>query len=560
MSRYISTITPPEYSSSLPAYERVPIVMLSPAHETFETPYDELLRISRMSISTRTQSTWERDSTMGGSREQSLLDEAEQTQKGFGFDGVEVQVEEDEEPGFVSRFSAVSGGTWSTRAHDPEPEYEGDLEREEAISIGLSLSHPRPGYNARQRESYQGENEELYQEPSLPRISTSTRDPWDTHSVHEEETHSYHDDLPSRSPSPSHEPYTTHSANVYRDTSHVLISEVSSILAAKGIGCLLWGEHLLRTYGSSIHAHDYKFLLEDAAVLPGFFALLDAGFEECPGSFDDLNPNLNPSTTSNTDSDNERESPAYICPLIHKHNLLTQAGASIHKSKYHGFPAKHVHFRIDDSEADSEADSIVIGLYRKSLHLPTQFTSLDPPEIWPGEMGRIANNGRLVYANELGPRPTKSHGGRFPSDLGSEVLMLSPMYLIETLILLGNRDSRTPGSRSLWTKWLMHLRETYLLHNYNLSLWDDRSLLPEILRPVWESASDAELNRVDEPIMNVWRDLAWTLAGVDVDAAKRMGHMGFDCTFQRVSGEWVEERRADFEWRVRVGRGGRVVG
>ena len=77
-----------------------------------------------------------------------------------------------------------------------------------------------------------------------------------------------------------------------------------------------------------------------------------------------------------------------------------------------------------------------------------------------------------------------------------------------SLILLGNRDSRTPGSRSLWTKWLMYLRETYLCHNYNLPLWDDKALLPEILRPVWEAAADAEMNRVDEPIMNVWRDLA----------------------------------------------------
>ncbi|KAL4947510.1 hypothetical protein BDW69DRAFT_190129 [Aspergillus filifer] len=511
--------------------------MLSPAREIFEEPYDESYWISRISVSTHGIGNTNTD----GSREQSLLEEASQTHNSFEIE--EIDSNSFEEPELVSRFSSATRDAWSAHAHDPEGELELEPEDEESVSIALSLSNPSSGHDVRESESYHDYKEELYEEPSLPRISSSTRDPWDTHSIHEE-LHSDHDELPSRVSSPSHEPYTTRSVDVYRDTSHVHISEVSLILAAKGIGCVLWGEHLLRTYGSSIRAHDYKFLLEDAAILPAFFGLLEAGFEECP-SFDD------------PDEGNEEDPEAYICPLIHKHNLLTQAGATIHKSKYHSFPSKHVHFRLNNTNTAR----IVIGLYRKSLHLPTQFAAIDPPDIMPGEVGRLASHGRLVYANEFGPRPTKSHGGRFPSDLGPDVpvLILSPMYLVETLILLGNRDSRTPGARSLWTKWLMELRETYLLHNYGLSAWDDKALLPEVLRPVWEAASDAEMNRVDEPIMCVWRDLAWTLAGVDVDFAKRSGHMGFDCAFQRLSAEWVEERRADFEWRVRRGRGGAYI-
>ncbi|KAL4942734.1 hypothetical protein BDV06DRAFT_235248 [Aspergillus oleicola] len=300
----------------------------------------------------------------------------------------------------------------------------------------------------------------------------------------------------------------------YSDPSHLLIAEVSNILAGKGIGALLWGEHLLRTYGSSINAHDYKFLLEDAAILPAYITLLDAGFDECPET--------------------------YPCPVVHKLEFLLEtrrSGRPVHASKHHGFPAKHVHFNT--GSGSNNLYPIVVGLYRKSIYLPSQFALLDPPDIMPGEMGRLGSHGRFLFAHELRPRVTENHSGRFPDELEKDVLIPSPMYLVETLILLGNRDSRTPGARSIWTNWLMHLREAYICHNKGLAAWDDRSLLPELLRPVWKEAIDSEISRIDEPIMHVWRDLAWTLAGVDVGFAKMTGHLGYEESLNRISVDWV---------------------
>lgn len=73
----------------------------------------------------------------------------------------------------------------------------------------------------------------------------------------------------------------------------------------------------------------------------------------------------------------------------------------------------------------------------------------------------------------------------------------------------------------------MHLREGYIEHGRGLDVWDEKAFLPEVLRPVWRYASDSEISRLQEPIMGVWRDLAWTLVGVDVERAKRTGHLAF---------------------------------
>lgn len=148
------------------------------------------------------------------------------------------------------------------------------------------------------------------------------------------------------------------------------------------------------------------------------------------------------------------------------------------------------------------------------------------PDIKPGHLGRVTSLGRLIYAHEVGPRPTPARGGRFPDFLAG-VLIPSPMYLVEMLIGLGLRDCRIPGARSIWTRWLMYLREAYVEHGRGLDVWDEKALLPEVLRPVWRQASDSEISRLQEPIMGVWRDLAWVLAGVDVERAKRTGHLAF---------------------------------
>lgn len=168
----------------------------------------------------------------------------------------------------------------------------------------------------------------------------------------------------------------------------------------------------------------------------------------------------------------------------------------------------------------------MLALYRKSDFFPTPLAGGSPPDIKPGPLGRATSLGRLIYAHEVGPRPTPSRGGRFPDSLGG-VLIPSPMYLVEILIGLGIRDCRIPGARSIWTRWLMHLREGYIEHGRGLDVWDEKAFLPEVLRPVWRYASDSEISRLQEPIMGVWRDLAWTLVGVDVERAKRTGHLAF---------------------------------
>ncbi|KAL4914339.1 hypothetical protein BDW62DRAFT_204732 [Aspergillus aurantiobrunneus] len=287
----------------------------------------------------------------------------------------------------------------------------------------------------------------------------------------------------------------------YEDPSHSTIHTISQTLAAKDIGCLLWGEHLLRTYGSSLPAQDYKFILEDHEITPGFHALLEAGYLICTGQ--------------------------YPCPIHFLMRTLADAHRTKHPSHRHPFPSKHVHMH---SHSNNPCP-VVIGLYRKSLYLPppppSAFADREPPEILPGPVGRIHSIGQFIYAHELGPAPTASRGGRFPAHL-SNILIPSPMYLVEILITLGINHCRIPGARSIWTEWLMLLREAYLDHGRGLAAWDDTWLLAEAYRPVWREAIDAQISRIEQPVMPVWRDLAWGLVGVDVERAKRAGHWGFE--------------------------------
>ncbi len=87
----------------------------------------------------------------------------------------------------------------------------------------------------------------------------------------------------------------------------------------------------------------------------------------------------------------------------------------------------------------------------------------------------------------------------------------------------------------------MYLREAYVEHGRGLDVWDEKVLLPEVLNPVWRQASDSEISRLQEPIMGVWRDLAWALVGVDVDRAKRTGHLAFQDWMVR---QWDREETA----------------
>ncbi|KAL4931382.1 uncharacterized protein BDV17DRAFT_288927 [Aspergillus undulatus] len=312
------------------------------------------------------------------------------------------------------------------------------------------------------------------------------------------------------------------STQTYEDPSHAIIHKVSSALASKDIGCLLWGEHLLRTYASSITATDYKFLFEDDEIFTAYDALLDSntetntGFTECDG--------------------------AYSCPVLYKMDEV--ADPDPHPSEFHDFPTAHVHLHEDSNNPYP----IVIGLYAKSQYLPMhnegEFAVMDPPLIIPGFAGRLPSQGRFICAHEIGPRPSKmgNHGGRFEYHLGKDVLLPSPMYLIETLILLGNRDSRVPGARNIWTYWLSELRIAYINHNQGLDAWDEKGLsLPEMLRPVWKEAIDSEISKLDEPVMSVWRNLAWDFAGVQKDLGIRWKfHLGYSLGMEQWE-RWPEE-------------------
>ncbi|KAL4781232.1 hypothetical protein BJX76DRAFT_363750 [Aspergillus varians] len=273
--------------------------------------------------------------------------------------------------------------------------------------------------------------------------------------------------------------------SAYKDPSHTTIYQITQCLAREGIGCLLWGEHLLRAYACAMPATDYKFILEDDDITPAFTILHSTGYPECTGQ--------------------------YPCPLNSPTDTIAQTPTLQHRSHRHPFPEKHLHIHADPNNPHRT----IIGLYLKSHCFPPSPPKVKHPDICAGPAGRVCSIGRFLYAHEHGPEPTPARGGRFPAHLGS-VLVPSPMYLIEMLIHLGVRDCRVPGARSIWTRWLMVLREAFVDHGRGLAVWDEKSFLPEAMRPVWRHAIDSEISWAQEPVMNVWRDLAWTLAGVYV--------------------------------------------
>ncbi|KAL4899057.1 hypothetical protein BDW74DRAFT_184059 [Aspergillus multicolor] len=287
------------------------------------------------------------------------------------------------------------------------------------------------------------------------------------------------------------------------NTSQTLIHTVTETLAASNIGALLWGEHLLRTYGSDIPARrtDYKFLLDDTNINPAFDALLAAGHETC----------------TRVDWD------AGFCPAVEEIRFRRESGDDY--STFHNFPACHVHGHKDSNDPLGT----VISLYRASDFLPPQcdICPLGPPQIRPGRVGRVKSHGRFMYANLVGPDPTESRGGNFSSHLDS-ALIPSPMYLALILIHLGMRDCKRPGARMIWSEWLMDLRECYLLHRKGMDEWNEKILL-EPLRPIWRQAIDAQIDVLAQPrCMRVWRDVMWRLVGVDPVEAVRKRHWAFD--------------------------------
>ncbi|KAL4973563.1 hypothetical protein BDW66DRAFT_153678 [Aspergillus desertorum] len=290
-------------------------------------------------------------------------------------------------------------------------------------------------------------------------------------------------------------------------SSQILIHAVTQTLSSHGIGCLLWGEHLLYTYGSDITAskEDYKFLLEGHNIPRALAILLENGYIPC------------------TKQDRERG----LCPLHADQEYMAKRARSRDCSLWHPFPACHVHDRRRNNE--KYPLDTVIALYEKSLYLPPVSTvsPLGPPLILPGLEGRVCSHGWLLYGHEVGPLPTRTRGGRFPSHLDG-VLLPSPMYLVQTLIHLGMRDCRIPGARSIWSEWLMYLRECYIHHGKGLDVWDEKSLLPEILRGIWRNAIDAQIDVVDQPrVMTGWRDAMWILAGVRLEKSKRKGELRY---------------------------------
>ncbi|KAL4997397.1 hypothetical protein BDV10DRAFT_186192 [Aspergillus recurvatus] len=290
-------------------------------------------------------------------------------------------------------------------------------------------------------------------------------------------------------------------------SSQTLIHAITQTLSPHGIGCLLWGEHLLHTYGSNIIAskRDFKFLLEDHNVPRALDILLEDGYTAC------------------TKQDRELG----LCPLHAHQEYMSKGVRPRDYSLWHPFPAYHVHGRHNKDE--KHPLNTVIALYRKSLYLPPASTisPFGPPLILPGREGRIRSHGRLLYGHETGPLPLKARGGRFPSRLDG-VLLPSPMYLVQTLIHLGMRDCRTPGARTIWSKWLMYLRECYTNHGRGLEVWDEKWLLPEVLRGIWLDAIDAQIDVVEQPrVMAGWRDAMWLLAEADLEKAKGKGELGY---------------------------------
>ncbi|RDW64427.1 uncharacterized protein DSM5745_09838 [Aspergillus mulundensis] len=282
----------------------------------------------------------------------------------------------------------------------------------------------------------------------------------------------------------------------------VLIHRVTKTLAAAGIGAVLWGEHLLATYGSDIPTQpDYKFLLDDANVTAAFDTLLANGHVLC--------------TRQDWDDG--------LCPVVEE--MRSRRQTKEHYSPFHPFPAYHVHGHRDTLY---QLDT-VIALYKASAFLPptSDLCPLGPPAILPGEDGRINSQARFLYAHISGPNPTESRGGRFPAHLDS-VLIPSPMYFAHILIHLGIRDCIRPGARTLWSAWLMELRECYELHGRGLDEWDEKLNFPEPLRPIWQYAIDAQNDVLEQPgCMKVWRDAMWRLVGVDPEEAVQKEHLAF---------------------------------
>ncbi|KAL5046576.1 hypothetical protein BDW71DRAFT_207369 [Aspergillus fruticulosus] len=290
-------------------------------------------------------------------------------------------------------------------------------------------------------------------------------------------------------------------------SSQTLIHAITQTLSSHGIGCLLWGEHLLHTYGSDIISSkkDYKFLLEDYNIPRALDILLENAYTPC------------------TKQDHELG----LCPLHADQEHIARRVRPRDYSLWHPFPACHVHGRHNEDE--KHPLDTVIALYRKSLYLPpvSTISPLGSPLILSGRESRVRSHGQLLYGHETGPLPTEGRGGRFPAHLDG-VLLPSPMYLAQALIHLGMRDCRTPGARTIWSKWLMYLRECYINHGKGLEAWDEEWLLPNMLRGIWRDAVDAQIDVVEQPrVMAGWRDAMWILAGADLDRAKEKGELSY---------------------------------
>ncbi|KAI9369383.1 hypothetical protein BJX61DRAFT_151467 [Aspergillus egyptiacus] len=281
---------------------------------------------------------------------------------------------------------------------------------------------------------------------------------------------------------------------IYQDHTQTTISHIVSLLAAKNIPCLLWGEHLLRTYACTLQAPDYKFLVEDDQLDHAYRTLLDAGFIRCPdrerqdtatgsGTFD-ICPVYRDTCNYRSSRNRKRTTPSYTHPP----------------------PKRHVHF----SPADSHSHPDPVSLFPKSLFL--SFTprlpapnpqSQSQPQSQPQSQAQAPRTHRTkpevkacyIPADTLGPLPTPSHGGRFTfSDSDShshKVLMPAPLILVEALIYLAL--GKGPGTRSIWTVWLGSLREAYVDHGVGEAAWDVTRLHPR-LRAIWGRAGDVELD------------------------------------------------------------------
>ncbi|KAL3478277.1 hypothetical protein BJX99DRAFT_107509 [Aspergillus californicus] len=284
----------------------------------------------------------------------------------------------------------------------------------------------------------------------------------------------------------------------YKDHSQNTISSIAKLLASKNIGCLLWGEHLLRTFACALPAPDFKFILEDSQLDAAYTLLLNHGYTVCR---DRRNTGAQDGTPArNTDARrappprptfDRNGSEMYVCPLYNPPSYTNPQGHT------HPYPSRHVHFGTDDPHYTP------ISLFPKKNFL------FWTPRITPGQDSRTISRsaGSFFFADIIGPSPTSDRGGRFDGTLPHRVLIPAPLVFVEALIYLALGER--PGDRGIWSKWLMYLREAFVEHGAG-DAWD-RTLLHTKLRPVWQCASDGEGSGDDEAVMEVYVELVRVL-------------------------------------------------